>query len=46
MADEESRLPPVEIPWKLAATTQPLSRDEPAETALSLFFPSSPTMRR
>ena len=38
MVDVETPLPPVEIPWKLAATTQPLSRDEPAETALSLFF--------
>jgi hypothetical protein len=34
----EEPLPPVEIPWKLAATTQPLSVGEPAETALSLFF--------
>src|SRR5262245_43432816 len=38
MADEDTPLPPVEIPWKLAATTQPLSAGEPAETALSLFF--------
>ena len=38
MADEDVPLPPIEIPWKLAATTQPLSAGEPAETALSLFF--------
>lgn len=38
MAETESPLPPIEIPWKLAATTQPLSAGEPAETALSLFF--------
>jgi hypothetical protein len=38
MADEEAPLPPIEIPWRLAATTQPLAAGEPAETALSLFF--------
>ena len=38
MADEDVPLPPIEIPWKLAATTQPLAAGEPAETALSLFF--------
>ena len=38
MAEAEAPLPPIEIPWKLAATTQPLSAGEPAETALSLFF--------
>lgn len=37
MADVET-LPPVEIPWKLASTTQPLAGAGPAETALSLFF--------
>lgn len=37
MADA-AELPPIEIPWKLASTTQPLSAGEPAETALSLFF--------
>ena len=31
-------LPPLEIPWRLAATTQPLAAGEPAETAISLFF--------
>lgn len=35
---EDDRLPPIEIPWKLAATTQPLATGEPAQTALSLFF--------
>lgn len=35
---EDTSLPPIEIPWKLAATTQPLSAGEPAQTALSLFF--------
>ncbi len=38
MAEADELLPPIEIPWKLAATTQPLSAGEPAETALSLFF--------
>ena len=38
MADEDTPLPPIEIPWKLASTTQPLSAGEPAQTALSLFF--------
>jgi len=38
MAEEDTPLPPIEIPWKLAATTQPLSAGEPAQTALSLFF--------
>lgn len=38
MAEAEAPLPPIEIPWKLAATTQPLSAGEPAQTAVSLFF--------
>ena len=38
MADEETGVPPLEIPWRLAATTQPLVAGEPAETAISLFF--------
>lgn len=38
MADPEALLPPIEIPWKLASTTQPLSAGEPAQTAMSLFF--------
>jgi hypothetical protein len=38
MANEDTSLPPLEIPWKLAATTQPLSAGEPAQTVLSLFF--------
>ena len=37
MADDTS-VPPIEIPWKLAATTQPLSAGEPAQTAITLFF--------
>ena len=36
MADE---LPlPLEIPWRLASTTQPLVAGEPDQTSLSLFF--------
>lgn len=38
MADEPTPLPPLEIPWKLASTTQPLAAGEPAQTALSLFY--------
>ena len=38
MAETDEVLPPIEVPWKLAATTQPLSTGEPAETTLSLFF--------
>jgi hypothetical protein len=38
MAEPDAALPPIEIPWRLAATTQPLSAGEPAQTALSLFF--------
>ena len=38
MAEADELLPPIEIPWKLASTTQPLAAGEPAETALSLFF--------
>lgn len=38
MAEPEALLPPIEIPWRLAATTQPLSVGEPAQTAMSLFF--------
>lgn len=37
MAEADAGLPPIEIPWKLAATTQPLASGEPAQTALSLF---------
>ena len=36
MADEF--LPPLEIPWTLAATTQPLAPFEPADNAISLFW--------
>ena len=38
MADEEPGLPPVEIPWRLAATTQPLAAGEADETTISIFF--------
>ncbi len=38
MAEPEALLPPIEIPWRLVATTQPLSVGEPAQTAMSLFF--------
>lgn len=36
MADELP--PPIEIPWRLASTTQPRVAGDPDETALSLFF--------
>lgn len=36
MADEPKM--PLEIPWKLASTTQPLAAGDPAQTAMSLFF--------
>ena len=38
MAEADASLPPIEIPWRLASTTQPLSAGEPAQTAMSLFF--------
>jgi len=38
MAGPETPLPPIEIPWRLASTTQPLAAAGPAETAMSLFF--------
>lgn len=37
MADEDVLPPPVEIPWRLASTTQPLAAGAPDETAISLF---------
>lgn len=37
MAEDTFPLP-IEIPWKLASTTQPLAAGEPAQTTLSLFF--------
>jgi len=37
MADPELPLP-VEVPWKLASTTQPLSPAGPDETTISLFY--------
>jgi hypothetical protein len=36
MADELP--PPIEIPWRLASTTQPRIAGDPDQTALSLFF--------
>ena len=36
MADEPKM--PLEIPWKLASTTQTLATGDPAQTAMSLFF--------
>lgn len=34
----EENLPlPIEIPWKLASTTQPLATDEPDQTSISMF---------
>ncbi len=37
MADEELA-PPIEIPWKLASTTQVFEAGGPVETTISLFF--------
>jgi hypothetical protein len=37
MSDEDNFLPPLEIPWKLASTTQPFGNGEPAETTISFF---------
>jgi hypothetical protein len=37
VAEEEVLPPPLEIPWQLAATTQPLAPGEPDETTISLF---------
>jgi hypothetical protein len=37
MADDDALPPPLEIPWRLASTTQPLAAGEPDETAISLF---------
>jgi hypothetical protein len=36
MADEVP--PPLEVPWRLASTTQPLVAGEPDQTSLSLFY--------
>ena len=36
MADDF--LPPLEIPWTLAATTQPLAPFEPGDNAISMFW--------
>lgn len=35
---EDPRPLPIEIPWKLASTTQPLAAGEPEQTSMSLFF--------
>lgn len=37
MPEEELQLP-IEIPWKLGSTTQPLETGGPKETTISLFF--------
>lgn len=37
MADEDNLPPPLEIPWRLASTTQLLTAGEPDETTISLF---------
>ncbi len=37
MAEEDLPLP-LEIPWRLASTTQPLAAGEPDQTSISLFF--------
>lgn len=34
---EDTPPPPIEIPWRLAATTQPLAHVEPDQTSISLF---------
>ncbi len=36
MSDENNNLP-IEIPWKLACSSQPLELGEPAQTSISLF---------
>ncbi len=38
MAENDDLALPLEIPWKLASTTQPLAEGEPDQTAMSLFF--------
>jgi hypothetical protein len=37
LAEEEALPPPIEIPWQLASTTQPLAAGDPDETTISLF---------
>jgi hypothetical protein len=37
MADEDTFLPPLEVPWRLASTTLPFSNGEPDQTSISLF---------
>ncbi|MPY90387.1 MAG: hypothetical protein GEU99_21005 [Luteitalea sp.] len=38
MAENDDLSPPLEIPWKLASTTQPLTAGEPNDTSMSLFY--------
>jgi len=38
LAEEEALPPPIEIPWQLASTTQPLAAGDPDETTISLFI--------
>lgn len=38
MAQDDEPPLPLEIPWKLASTTQPLTSSEASETSMSLFF--------
>jgi hypothetical protein len=37
MADEDTFLPSLEVPWRLASTTLPFSNGEPDQTSISLF---------
>jgi hypothetical protein len=37
MSDEPDFLPPLEIPWKLASTTQQMTGAEPSESTISFF---------
>ena len=37
MADDDTFLPPLEIPWQLASTTLPFGPGDPDQTAISLF---------
>ena len=47
MADPELPLP-LEIPWRLASTTLPLTAGEPDQTSISLFVftPDDASIRR
>jgi hypothetical protein len=37
LADDEALPPPLEVPWQLASTTQPLAAGDPDETTISVF---------